>query len=96
MYSRVMSFPRDLVSNLGKGKKLSRVKPPTVQELISGGPGGRPEPLSAERREGLRAQGKLVAQKFKADNAARDARLAAEAKVIKAAEDALLARVRAR
>jgi hypothetical protein len=89
-----MVNPRDLISNLSTRKKLTRVQPPTLQELIS--PPGRPEPMTAAHKEGTRVQAHLASIQFKHDNAVHEARLAAEAKVVKAAEDALLARVLAR
>ena len=86
-----MANPAGLISKAVQ--RLERPKPPSVQDLITGGP--QAPPLTEQSRAGLSAQAQLAADSVEGWEAAEQARDKA-AKARLAADDALWARINAR
>jgi hypothetical protein len=81
----------DLVSNATK--KLQRRPPPTLNDILTGGP--QSPPLTDESRAGLSVQAQLASQ-HSDELEALDAQQCRAAEARKAADDALWARISAR
>jgi hypothetical protein len=79
-----MGLPKDLISK--STQRLTRPKPPTAGELLRG---NLAEPLSAERKAGIKAQGVLASRYL----AQAESEVAARQKAEAEAEEAISDRV---